>query len=53
MKEKGALEIIRWREASIRTEATETKATWNHQNPTLPPWQVPDTLSHQKNKIWI
>jgi hypothetical protein len=33
---QAALEIIRWWEASIRTEATETKVTWHHQNPTLP-----------------
>jgi hypothetical protein len=32
-----AFEIIRWQEASIRTEATETKVTWNLQNPTFPP----------------
>jgi hypothetical protein len=32
-----ALEIIRWQEASIRTEAIETKVTWHHQNQTLPP----------------
>jgi hypothetical protein len=32
-----ALEIIRWQEASVRTEATETKVTWHHQNWTLPP----------------
>jgi hypothetical protein len=31
-----ALEIIRWQGASIRTEATETKVTWHHQNQTLP-----------------
>jgi hypothetical protein len=34
---QGALEIIKWQEASIRTEATETKDTWHHQNPTLTP----------------
>jgi hypothetical protein len=34
---QGTLEIIRWQEASIRTEATETKVTWHHQNTTLPP----------------
>ena len=28
--EKQALEIIRWQEASIRTEATETKVIWHH-----------------------
>ena len=32
-----ALEIIRSQEAIIRTEATETKVTWHHQNQTLPP----------------
>jgi hypothetical protein len=30
-----ALEIIRWQEASIRTEAKETKFTWHHQKKTL------------------
>jgi hypothetical protein len=34
---QGALEIIRWWEASVRTEATETKDNGHHQNPTLPP----------------
>jgi hypothetical protein len=33
----GALGIIRWQEASIRTKATETKVIWHHQKPTLPP----------------
>ena len=32
-----ALEIIRWQEASIRTEATDTEVIWHHQNQTLPP----------------
>jgi hypothetical protein len=36
-RRQGATEIIRWQEAGIRTEATETKVTWHHQNPTLPP----------------
>ena len=31
------LEIIRWQEGSIETEATETKFTWHHQNQTLSP----------------
>jgi hypothetical protein len=50
---QGALEIIRWWEASIRTEEIETKVTWHHQNPNLPPWQVLDKPSQQKKKIWI
>ena len=33
----GRLEIFRWQEVSIKTEATETKAIWHHQNPILPP----------------
>lgn len=32
-----ALEIIRWQDTVIRTEATETKITWHHQNQTLLP----------------
>jgi hypothetical protein len=32
-----ALEIIRWKEESIRTGAPETKVTWHHQNKALPP----------------
>jgi hypothetical protein len=31
-----ALEIIRWQEESIRTEATATKVTWHHHKQTLP-----------------
>jgi predicted metal-dependent hydrolase len=27
--------VIRWQEESIRTEATETKVTWHHQNQTI------------------
>jgi hypothetical protein len=30
--EQVTLEITRWQKASIRTEATETKVTWHHQN---------------------
>ena len=30
LKGLGALEIIRWQDASIRTETTETKVTWYH-----------------------
>jgi hypothetical protein len=30
-------EKIRWQEASLKTEARETKVTWHHQNPTLLP----------------
>jgi hypothetical protein len=32
-----ALEIIICKEARIRTEATEIKVTWHHQNHDLPP----------------
>jgi hypothetical protein len=32
-----AFGILRWQEARIRTEATETKFTWHHQNQTFPP----------------
>ena len=31
------LQKIRWQEASLRTEAIETKVTWHHQIQTLPP----------------
>jgi hypothetical protein len=32
-----ALEIIKWKEASIRTEATETKVIWHNQKQILSP----------------
>ena len=32
-----ALEIIRWQETSIRTEATKTEVTWHDQSQTHPP----------------
>ena len=32
-------EITRWQEARARTQATETKATWQHQKSVLPPKQ--------------
>jgi hypothetical protein len=35
-------------EASSKTLPTETKATWHHQNPVLPPQQVLDTPTCQK-----
>jgi hypothetical protein len=47
------LEIIRWQEARARTSARETKATWYHQNPVLPPQWVLDTQTHQKSKTLI
>ena len=36
-RRQGVLEIIRCQEASIRTEATETKLTWHCQKITFPP----------------
>jgi hypothetical protein len=42
-------EISRWQEA----RATETKATWHHQNPVLPPQQALVTPTHQKRKNLI
>jgi hypothetical protein len=33
-------EITRWQEARAKTLPTETKATWHHQNPVLPPQQA-------------
>ena len=44
------LEIIRWQEASIRTEAKESKDICHHQNQTLPPKQVLDTPPHSKKQ---
>ena len=35
-------EITRWQKASTKTLPTETKATWQHQNPVFPPQQVPE-----------
>jgi hypothetical protein len=43
-------EIIRWQEARVRTQATETKTAWHHHNPVLPPQQAMDTPTHQKSK---
>jgi hypothetical protein len=34
-----------------RTQATETKATWHHQNPVLPPQQVLNTPTHLKQDL--
>jgi hypothetical protein len=34
---QGGFEIIKWLEASIRTEAKETKVTWHHHKATLSP----------------
>ena len=45
--------ITRWQKANTRILPTETKNTWHHQNPVLPPQQVLDTQKHQKNKMWI
>jgi hypothetical protein len=35
-------EITRWQKANTRILPTETKTTWHHQNPVLPPQQVLD-----------
>ena len=45
--------ITRWQETRARTLATETKATWNHQKPVLPPHQTPDTTTQRKSKTLI
>lgn len=36
-QDKLTPEITIWQKASSRTYVTETKATWHHQNPVLPP----------------
>jgi hypothetical protein len=45
--------ITRWQKANIRILLTETKTTWYHQNPVLPPQQVLDNPTHLKSKIQI
>jgi hypothetical protein len=45
-------EIIRWYEASKRTEATENKVTWHHQNKTLPTIASPGyTITPEKQDM--
>jgi hypothetical protein len=46
-------EITRWWKANTRIIPTETKTTWHHHNPVLPPQQGLDSPTHRKSKIWI
>ena len=46
-------EITRCQKTNARILPTETKTTWHHQNPVLPPQQVLDTPTHLKSKIQI
>jgi hypothetical protein len=53
---QGILEIIRWQEASIRTEATETKVTWHHQNQTTiasPGYTITPEKQHMDLKSFL
>ena len=52
-QEHLTLEITRWQKTKARILPTETKTTWHYQNPVLLPWQVLDTPTHRKSKIWI
>jgi hypothetical protein len=47
-KDQITPEIIRWQESSTRTKATETKATWHHQNPVLLQQQALDIPTQEK-----
>ena len=51
-KQRGQveLEITTWQEARVRTQATEIKVTWHHQNPVLPPQQALNLPTHKKSK---
>ena len=44
-------EITKWSMANARILPTDTKTTWHHQSPVLPPKQVLDTPIHQKARF--